>query len=34
MITRGARILHVNREFEKLFGFTADEASAKILMTS
>lgn len=26
MITRGARILHVNREFEKFFGFSADEA--------
>ena len=26
MITRGARILHVNREFESLFGFSADEA--------
>jgi Amt family ammonium transporter len=26
MITRGARILHVNREFENLFGFAADEA--------
>jgi diguanylate cyclase (GGDEF)-like protein/PAS domain S-box-containing protein len=26
MITRGARILHVNREFERLFGFAADEA--------
>jgi diguanylate cyclase (GGDEF)-like protein/PAS domain S-box-containing protein len=26
MITRGARILHVNREFERLFGFSAEEA--------
>ncbi len=26
MITRGSRILHVNREFESLFGFNADEA--------
>jgi diguanylate cyclase (GGDEF)-like protein/PAS domain S-box-containing protein len=26
MITRGARILHVNREFERLFGFAAEEA--------
>jgi diguanylate cyclase (GGDEF)-like protein/PAS domain S-box-containing protein len=26
MITRGARILHVNREFEALFGFSAEEA--------
>lgn len=26
MITRGARILHVNREFESMFGFSADEA--------
>lgn len=26
MITRGARILHVNREFESLFGFSAEEA--------
>ncbi len=26
MITRGARILHVNREFESLFGFSSDEA--------
>jgi diguanylate cyclase (GGDEF)-like protein/PAS domain S-box-containing protein len=26
MITRGPRILHVNREFERLFGFAAEEA--------
>jgi PAS domain S-box-containing protein len=26
MITRGSRILHINREFESLFGFNADEA--------
>ena len=26
MITRGSKILHVNREFESLFGFNADEA--------
>jgi diguanylate cyclase (GGDEF)-like protein/PAS domain S-box-containing protein len=26
MITRGSKILHINREFEALFGFTADEA--------
>jgi diguanylate cyclase (GGDEF)-like protein/PAS domain S-box-containing protein len=26
MITRGSKILHVNREFEALFGFNADEA--------
>jgi diguanylate cyclase (GGDEF)-like protein/PAS domain S-box-containing protein len=26
MITRGSKILHVNREFESLFGFDADEA--------
>jgi diguanylate cyclase (GGDEF)-like protein/PAS domain S-box-containing protein len=26
MITRGSRILHINREFESLFGFGADEA--------
>ncbi len=26
MITRHARILHVNREFESLFGFTSEEA--------
>lgn len=26
MITRGARILHVNHEFERLFGFSAEEA--------
>ena len=26
MITRGCKILHINREFESLFGFTADEA--------
>ncbi len=26
MITRHAKILHVNREFESLFGFTAEEA--------
>ena len=26
MITRGSKILHVNREFEALFGYNADEA--------
>jgi diguanylate cyclase (GGDEF)-like protein/PAS domain S-box-containing protein len=26
MITRGSKILHINREFESLFGFSADEA--------
>jgi diguanylate cyclase (GGDEF)-like protein/PAS domain S-box-containing protein len=26
MITRGSKILHINREFESLFGFNADEA--------
>jgi diguanylate cyclase (GGDEF)-like protein/PAS domain S-box-containing protein len=26
MITRGSKILHINREFETLFGFNADEA--------
>ena len=26
MITRGSRILHINREFEALFGYSADEA--------
>ncbi len=26
MITRGSKILHVNREFESLFGYPADEA--------
>ena len=26
MITRGSKILHVNREFESLFGFSSDEA--------
>jgi diguanylate cyclase (GGDEF)-like protein/PAS domain S-box-containing protein len=26
MITRGSRILHINREFESLFGFSEDEA--------
>lgn len=26
MITRGSRILHVNREFERLFGYSAEEA--------
>ena len=26
MITRGSKILHINREFEALFGFNADEA--------
>jgi diguanylate cyclase (GGDEF)-like protein/PAS domain S-box-containing protein len=26
MITRGSKILHINREFETLFGFSADEA--------
>ena len=26
MITRGSKILHINREFESLFGFGADEA--------
>jgi diguanylate cyclase (GGDEF)-like protein/PAS domain S-box-containing protein len=26
MITRGSKILHINREFESLFGFAADEA--------
>jgi len=26
MITRGARILHINREFENLFGYSAEEA--------
>jgi diguanylate cyclase (GGDEF)-like protein/PAS domain S-box-containing protein len=26
MITRGSRILHVNREFESLFGYSADDA--------
>jgi Amt family ammonium transporter len=25
MITRGSKILHINREFETLFGFSADE---------
>lgn len=29
MITRGARILHVNHEFENLFGFSAEEAVGK-----
>jgi diguanylate cyclase (GGDEF)-like protein/PAS domain S-box-containing protein len=26
MITRGSKILHINREFEALFGYNADEA--------
>jgi Amt family ammonium transporter len=26
MITRGSKILHINREFESLFGFSEDEA--------
>jgi diguanylate cyclase (GGDEF)-like protein/PAS domain S-box-containing protein len=26
MITRGSKILHINREFETLFGYNADEA--------
>jgi diguanylate cyclase (GGDEF)-like protein/PAS domain S-box-containing protein len=26
MITRGSKILHINREFEALFGFSSDEA--------
>src|SRR5580704_8667392 len=26
MITRGSKILHINREFEALFGYSADEA--------
>ena len=26
MISRGSKILHVNREFERLFGFSAEEA--------
>jgi diguanylate cyclase (GGDEF)-like protein/PAS domain S-box-containing protein len=26
MITRGSKILHINREFEALFGFSAEEA--------
>ena len=26
MITRGSKILHINREFESLFGFSPDEA--------
>jgi diguanylate cyclase (GGDEF)-like protein/PAS domain S-box-containing protein len=26
MITRGSKILHINREFESLFGFSAEEA--------
>lgn len=26
MITRGSRILHINREFESLFGYSAEEA--------
>jgi diguanylate cyclase (GGDEF)-like protein/PAS domain S-box-containing protein len=26
MITRGSKILHINREFESLFGYSADEA--------
>lgn len=29
MITRGSRILHVNHEFESLFGYTAEEAAGK-----
>jgi diguanylate cyclase (GGDEF)-like protein/PAS domain S-box-containing protein len=29
MITRGSKILHINREFESLFGFSAEEAMGR-----